>query len=169
MVFITAAGHRNGYATTEGPGFPLPAHPGAGPGCPARVASVDKTKGTPTRALVAKKDRRPLRLGRRLGPGIVREEFLVQGREALPLVRDFVLGEDRLHRADRLARPAVDAFVGMDEEHRLSLVNAIDRAYLDAGLVLDVDAGFSDHIRHLGPPDIVRPSAPVPCCSDLPV
>jgi hypothetical protein len=61
---------------------------------------------------------------------------------------DVVFVEDRLDRADRLAGAAVDAFVGVDVEHPLALVDAVDRAFLDAALVLDVDARFGDHIRY---------------------
>src|SRR5688572_2055559 len=92
--------------------------------------------------------RSPLRLRRRLHTGIVLEELLVQLDEALPLVRSLVLREDRLDRTDRLARAAIDALVGMNEELILALVDAIDRAHLHAGLVLDVDARLGDHIRH---------------------
>src|SRR5262249_56741446 len=52
----------------------------------------------------------------------------------------------------RLASVAINALVGMDVEHGLALVNAIDGADLDAGLVLHTDAGLSDHIRHWEPP-----------------
>src|SRR5206468_7259620 len=54
---------------------------------------------------------------------VVLEELLVQLDEVLPLLRSFVLGEDRLHRAHRLAGAAVDALVGVDVEHRLTLVD----------------------------------------------
>jgi hypothetical protein len=40
----------------------------------------------------------------------------------------------------------------MDEELVRPFVDAIDGADLDAGLVLDVDARFGDHIRHRIPP-----------------
>src|SRR5262249_32495862 len=96
--------------------------------------------------------RRPLRLRRRLDAGIVLEELLVHLDEVLPLVGRLVLGEDRLHRAHRLARTTVDALVGMDEELRVALVDTVDRTYLDAGLVLHVDAGFRDDVRHSGLP-----------------
>src|SRR3989442_10951428 len=39
---------------------------------------------------------------------------------------------DRLDRAFRLAHPAIDAFVGVDDQHVLAFVEAIDRAHLDA-------------------------------------
>src|SRR5262245_54833399 len=79
---------------------------------------------------------------------MVLEELLVQLDEVLPLIRRLVFCENRLHRADGLAGPTVDAFIGMDVEHRVALVNAVDGANLDAGLVLYVDAGLSNDIRH---------------------
>src|SRR5215475_2319476 len=36
----------------------------------------------------------------------------------------------------------------MDVEHRLALVDAIHGADFHAGLVLDIDTGFRDHVRH---------------------
>ena len=68
--------------------------------------------------------------------------------EGLPLGRQRVLGEDRLDRALRLAGTAVDALLRVDHEHAIGLVDAIDRADVHAGSVLDVDTGFGDDVRH---------------------
>src|SRR5258708_2792828 len=76
------------------------------------------------------------------------EELGVLNGELRPLVGHVVFVEDRLDRADRLAGAAVDALVGVDVEHPLAFVDAVDRAFLDAALVLDVDARLGDHIRH---------------------
>jgi hypothetical protein len=70
----------------------------------------------------------------------------------LPLLRGVVLVEDRLHRADRLARTAVDTLIRVDVEHPLTFVDAVDGALVDAGPVLDVHAGLRDDVRHLVPP-----------------
>src|SRR5437879_908700 len=59
-----------------------------------------------------------------------------------------VLG-DRLDRAGGFAVAAVDAFERVDVELALALVNAVDRALLHAGAVGDVDAWFSDDVRHV--------------------
>src|SRR5438552_19023482 len=87
-----------------------------------------------------------------LDPGVVLEELLVELDEVLPLLGSLVLGEDRLHRAHGLARAAVYALVGMDVEHRLTLVDAVDRAHLHACLVFYVDARLRDYVRHGGLP-----------------
>src|SRR5690606_12938115 len=58
------------------------------------------------------------------------------------------VGKDRLGRAFRLAHAAVDALVGVDDEHVLALVEAIDRTDLDAVHVLALDAVVRDHIGH---------------------
>src|SRR5262249_58020436 len=79
---------------------------------------------------------------------IVLEELLVDFGVLLPLGRQLIIDEDRLDRADRLARTAVDALIRMDVEHRLALVDAIHGTDFHAGLVLDIDAGFRDHVRH---------------------
>ena len=70
--------------------------------------------------------------------------------ERLPLVGHRVLGEDRLDRALGLAGAAVDALLGVDDQHPVGLVDAVDGADVDAGLVLHVDAGLGDDVCHLG-------------------
>src|SRR5215471_8853351 len=86
--------------------------------------------------------------GGRLDAGIVLEELLVDLGVLLPLGRQLIVDEDRLDGAHRLARAAVDALIRMDVEHRLALVDAVHGADFHAGLVLDIDAGFRDHVRH---------------------
>src|SRR6266853_6731626 len=91
----------------------------------------------------------PLTLrGAGLHPGVVDEELFVELDEPLRLLRGLVLGEDRLHRTYRLARSAVDTLVGVYEELIRALVDTVDRADLDTGLVLDVDTRLGDDIRH---------------------
>src|SRR5438309_10775447 len=70
-----------------------------------------------------------------------------------PLGRQRLLGEDRVHRAFRLAGPAVDALVGIDEELPVGafvVVDAVDRADRDARDVEHVDARLGDHVGHWG-------------------
>ena len=43
---------------------------------------------------------------------------------------------------------AVDALLGVDDQHSLELVDAVDRADVHAGLVFDVDAGLGDDVGH---------------------
>src|SRR5450631_4933673 len=76
------------------------------------------------------------------------EELDVGLVEVLPLLRGVVLVEDGLNRADGLAGAAVDALVRVNVERALALVDAVDGTFLDAGLVLDVDARLSDDISH---------------------
>src|SRR5215207_10883268 len=66
----------------------------------------------------------------------------------LPLLRRVILIEDRLDWADRLARAAVDAFVRVDIEHPLTLVDAVDRAFLNASKVLQVHTWLRNDVRH---------------------
>ena len=77
-------------------------------------------------------------------------ERVVDLHERLPLVRQRVLGEDRLDRALRLAGAAVDALLGVDDENAAGLVNAVDGAHVDARTILDVDARLGDDVRHGG-------------------
>src|ERR1700712_1821788 len=91
-----------------------------------------------------------LGLGRRRRLRLRRHE-LVHGRDAiavgvvdlderLPLVRYGVFREDRLDRALGLAGAAVDALFGIDDQHPVGLVGAVDGTDVDAGLVLHIDA-----------------------------
>src|SRR5205823_2217832 len=48
----------------------------------------------------------------------------------------------------RFARPAVDALLGVDDEHPAELVDAIDRADVHAGPVLHVDTRLGDDVGH---------------------
>src|SRR5207302_6240357 len=67
-----------------------------------------------------------------------------------PLLRLAVgVGNDRLGWALGLAHPAVDAFVGMDHQHVVALVEAVDGADLHAVHVLALDAVFGDDVSHL--------------------
>ena len=84
------------------------------------------------------------------------EEVDVGRGVVAPLVGQVVLVEDRLDRAHRLAGTAVDALVGVDVEHPAALVDAVDRTFLDAGLVQEVDARLGDHVGHCGPPGRVE-------------
>ena len=75
-------------------------------------------------------------------------ERIVDLDEGVPLVRQRVLGEDRLDRALRFACPAIDALLRIDDQDPLELVDAVDRADIDARAVFDVDAGLGDDVRH---------------------
>src|SRR4029077_7245145 len=67
----------------------------------------------------------------------------------LPLVRYVVFVVDRLDRADRFARAAVHALVGVDVEHALALVDAVDGAFFDARSVKHINAGLRDDVGHV--------------------
>ena len=55
---------------------------------------------------------------------------------------------DGVHRAFRLAHPAVDALVGMNDEHVLALVEAVDGTDFHAVRELALDAVLVDDIGH---------------------
>ena len=59
------------------------------------------------------------------------------------------IGLDRLGRTFGLADPAVDAFVGVDDEHILAFVEAVDGTDLDAIEIFAPDAIVGDDISHL--------------------
>jgi hypothetical protein len=56
---------------------------------------------------------------------------------------------DRVDRAFRLANTAIDAFVGVDDEHVLTLVEAVHRAHFDAVRVLATNAALVDDVGQL--------------------
>ena len=58
------------------------------------------------------------------------------------------IGQNRLGRTFGFAHAAIDAFAGIDDEHVLALVEAVDRADLDAVGVLALDAVIGDDIGH---------------------
>jgi hypothetical protein len=64
------------------------------------------------------------------------------------LGRRLAVRNDRFYRAFRLTHAAIDAFVGMDHQHVLPLVEAVDRADLYAIHIFATDAGFGDNIGH---------------------
>ena len=57
---------------------------------------------------------------------------------------------DRVDRAFRHADPAIDAFVRVDDEHVLALVEAVHGANLHAIHQLALDAAFVDDVGQLG-------------------
>src|SRR5437870_5719112 len=61
-----------------------------------------------------------------------------------------LLRKNRVDRTGIDTGAAVDALVGVDVHHAVlvGLVDAVHRANLDAGLVLEVDAGLRDDIGH---------------------
>jgi hypothetical protein len=71
------------------------------------------------------------------------------GTNASHLSGSASLREDRLHRALGLAgAAAVDALLRVDDQDPPELVDAVDRADVDAGFVFDVDAGLGDDVGH---------------------
>src|SRR6476469_2517020 len=79
-------------------------------------------------------------LGRAARRAELIEEVGVGLRVFLPLVGDVVLVVDGFHGAHRLTGTAVHDLVGVDVEHPVPFVDAVDRALFDARLVEQVDA-----------------------------
>src|SRR5574342_150837 len=132
-------------------------------GSPAHATSRWKAPGTwrrwsspsgsPGRCRDFSESCRPVLLRAALRRGFARrvgamKYIAVLGDVGFPLRRRVLFGEDRRHRTLRLARPAVDALVGMDIELVLSFIDAVHRTDIDTGAVFDVDAGLGDDVRH---------------------
>src|SRR5208282_2123056 len=89
-------------------------------------------------------------VGRRLAAaGDVGPALRILAVDLDPLLQTAVgIGLDRLDGALGLAHAAIDALVRMDDEHVLALVEAIDRADLDAVHVLALDASVVHDVSH---------------------
>src|SRR5436190_12801243 len=82
--------------------------------------------------------------------------FVIHADVVLPLFRNIVLRKDGRHRTRRLASPAVNAFFGMNVEHRGGLelrlvllwVDAVHRTCVHARRILGADAGFANDVCH---------------------
>src|SRR4051812_40375276 len=93
--------------------------------------------------------------GRRLGlrdHGPTLRKLGIELEELLLPVGHVVLGYDRLNRALRLAERAVDALLGVDDEHVRAFMKAVHRANLHAVGVFALDAGLGDDESHCSYP-----------------
>ena len=86
------------------------------------------------------------------------EELGVDRLEHRPFLGKIVLIVDRFDGADGLARAAVNALVGVDVERPFALVDSVDRAFVDACAIHDVDARKRDDVRHFLPSFVVTTS-----------
>ena len=74
--------------------------------------------------------------------------LFVERDVVLPVFRQIVFVEDCFNRAFRDARFAVNALIGVDDEHRFPFVEALDRADDDAIGVLTVETRFGNDVSH---------------------
>jgi hypothetical protein len=82
--------------------------------------------------------------------GDVRPHFSIVRVQSQPAIEARLgIGLDGLGRAFGFADPAVYAFVGVDDEHVLPLVEAVHRTYFDAIQVFALDAVFDHNIGHI--------------------
>ncbi len=80
----------------------------------------------------------------------VRPDLGVSSIHLEPLFESrFSVRLDRINRALRLANTAIDAFVRVDDEHVLTLIEAVHRTYLDTVHVLTFDTAFIDDVGQL--------------------
>jgi hypothetical protein len=90
--------------------------------------------------------------------GVIRRVLL--GGDVGPLCRElgvqlksllqtaFSVGQDRFGRAFGFANTAVDAFAGIDHQHVVAFIEAVDGANLDAVHELAADARIGDNVSH---------------------
>src|SRR5262249_23198512 len=121
-------------------------------GFPFNPASASPRRNEPEQGTLVLLLLELLRLGQRIllltdvGPrlGVLGVDLLVLG----PLLGEVRLRKDRLGGTDGLARSAVDALVGVDDQHVRALVEAVDGAHLDAVGVLALHATVGNHVGH---------------------
>lgn len=58
------------------------------------------------------------------------------------------IGHDSFSRAFGFANAAIDTFIGIDDQHILTRIEAIDRTNLDAIHIFAANTSFGDDIRH---------------------
>jgi hypothetical protein len=80
------------------------------------------------------------------------EKFCIGLAEIFPLTRDIIFVVNSFNRTHWLACATVNALIRLDVQHSSTFVDAVHRAFFDAGFVLYIDARFSDHIGHELPP-----------------
>jgi hypothetical protein len=73
---------------------------------------------------------------------------VVNADEGLPLPGQRILGKDGFDRTLGFAGRAVDALFRVDDEDPVRFVDAVDRADVQAGEILNVDAGVGDDECH---------------------
>jgi hypothetical protein len=71
------------------------------------------------------------------------------------------VGLDRIDRTFRLAHPAIDAFVRVDDEHVLALVEAVHGADFDAVHGFAADAALVDNVGQLNALSADRSGVPI--------
>src|SRR6188768_3119161 len=76
------------------------------------------------------------------------EELHVRLVVVAPFLGQVVFVVDRFDGAHRLTGTAIDALVGVDVQHPVALVDAVDGAFVDAGTVFHIHAREGDDIGH---------------------
>jgi 3-oxoadipate enol-lactonase len=126
-----------------------------GPGAPFFLAS-EYASGPLSGGPLVNLLRFSLTLGSAWG-GITVENVFILFDERRLIRRNILFRKNRGHRALRLARTAVDAFIGMNIELVLTFIDAVHRTHVYTGSILHSDAGFDDHIGHATAPERMLP------------
>jgi hypothetical protein len=87
------------------------------------------------------------------GPNL-NEELCIDLRKFFPLTWNIIFVIDCLNWADRLAGSTIDALIGLDIEHAVAFVDAIDWALFNAGFILHIDTWLGNYICHEQPPKV---------------
>jgi hypothetical protein len=76
------------------------------------------------------------------------EKFGVDLAELLPLRRNIIFVVNGFNWANWFASAAVNALVRLDVKHARTLIDAINRAFFDAGLIFHINTRFGNYVRH---------------------
>src|SRR5206468_661883 len=139
--------------------------PGMGRGSPDRSPELRDVPRRQTGTAVPRpffESRRQFELGERVTVEALhdRGSEAVVGQDSARLTFELREGADALAGEKLLRRrEAVDAFLRVDDQDPLELVDAVHGADIDAREVFDVDAGLGDDVSHR-PVSLLRPLAP---------
>jgi hypothetical protein len=76
------------------------------------------------------------------------EELTAVRYISFPRLGEGGLRKDGTHWTHRLTESTANAFVRVNEELSIPLIDAVDRAHIHTGSVLDANARLSNHIHH---------------------
>jgi hypothetical protein len=76
------------------------------------------------------------------------EELSVDLAELLPLRRNIIFVIDSFDWANWFASATVNALIRLDIKHARTFVDAINRAFLDARLIFNINTRFGNNVRH---------------------
>jgi hypothetical protein len=76
------------------------------------------------------------------------EEFSIDLAKLLPLRRNIIFVINGFNRADWFASATVNALIRLDIKHARAFVDAINRAFFNAGFIFNINTRFGNYVSH---------------------